>query len=320
MRSRQATDPSFERIEDTRQSAAPVPTRGILHPVAGLSVFDLERQPPPPELAPFVEWSWAVRWRLEPGREHEQATLPFPSVNLVFEEGEYRVYGPCTRRFVTRIRGEGWVLGVRFRAAGFSAFSRVPLRELVDGVRPLSAVLGTVSPPPAESPAEARRLLFGVLRACRPVHAPAHALADRVVAAIAEDPSLARVEELARLAGCSARSLHRLLERHVGVGTKWLVRRARVQSAAERVARGESVDWAELAHELGYADQPHFIREFRDQVGETPAAYAARCREAQSKAARSVPEDEIRAPAVADGARCKSAATARAPTSGTGQD
>jgi AraC-like DNA-binding protein len=162
----------------------------------------------------------------------------------------------------------------------------------VDRALPLTAVLGTASPPPAESPAEARRLLFAVLRARRPVQEPAQALADKVVTAIGENPSLSRVDELARLAGCSPRSLHRLLETHVGVGTKWLVRRARVQSAAERVARGEHVDWAELAHELGYADQSHFIREFRDQVGETPAAYAARCREALSKTARSVREDE----------------------------
>lgn len=280
MRSGEATELRGDRIEQTRQTAAPLPTRGILHPVAGLRVFDLERESPPAELARFVEWTWAVRWQLEPGCEHEQATLPFPSVNLVFEEGAYRVHGPCTRRFVARLRGEGWVLGVRFKAAGFSAFSRVPLRNLVDRVLPLTAVLGVESPPPAASPAEARRLLFAVLRACRPVHEPAQALAERVVSVIAQDPSLSRVEELARLAGCSPRSLHRLLETHVGVGTKWLVRRARVQSAAERVARGERVDWAALAHELGYADQPHFIREFRDQVGETPAAYAARCREA----------------------------------------
>jgi AraC-like DNA-binding protein len=280
MRFAEATAPVADRIEQTRQSVAGGSTRGILHPVAGLGVFDLEREAPPIELAQFVEWTWVVRWRLEPGREHEQATLPFPCVHLVFEEGAYRVHGPRTQRFVTRIRGQGWVLGVRFRAAGFSAFSRLPLRELVDRVLPLSTVLGAASPPPAKTPAEARRLLFAVLRACRAVHAPAQALAERVVAAIGEAPALSSVEEAARLAGCSPRSLHRLLETHVGVGTKWLVRRARVQAAAECVGRGEHVDWAALAAELGYADQPHFIREFRAQVGETPAAYAARCREA----------------------------------------
>jgi AraC-like DNA-binding protein len=276
MWSRDATDAPAARIEQTRQTVAGTSTRGILHPIAGLGAFELEREPPPADLAPFVEWTWAVRWHLEAGREHEQATLPFPSVHLVFEEGAYRVHGPRTRRFVTRIRGEGWVLGVRLRAAGFSSFSRVPLRELVDRVARLEEALETAPLPPAASATEARGLLFGALRARRPVYVEGQAIAERLVAEIAREPSL-RVGELARLAGCSPRSVHRLLQTHVGVGTKWLVRRARVQSAAERVARGERVDWAELAHELGYADQSHFIRDFRDQVGETPAVYAARC-------------------------------------------
>jgi len=257
-----------------------MPTLGILHPLAGLTAFTLERQPPPPELTPFVEWTWAVRWNLANGREHEQATLPFPCVHLVFEDGAYRVHGPRTRRFVTQLRGEGWVLGVRFRPAGFSAFTRVPLCELVDRVLPFEAVLSVPSPPPAETPAAARQLLFDALSALQPVHEASQALADRVVAAIGDDPTRARVGALSKLAGCSPRSLHRLLKSRVGVGTKWLVRRARVQAAAERVARGESVDWSRLADQLGYADQAHFIREFREQTGETPAAYAARCREA----------------------------------------
>jgi AraC-like DNA-binding protein len=278
MWSRDLRSRRLDRIEESRHPDATVATRGILHPLAGLGTFELEREPAPTELHPFVEWTWVVRWRLEKEREHEQATLPFPCVHLVFEEGSYRVHGPRTQRFVKRLRGEGWVLGVRFRPAGFSSFSRLPLRELVDQVLPFEAVLGVASPPPAESPDVARRQIFAVLQAHRPVHEPAQVLADRVVSAIGEDPSRARVEALAKLAGCSARSLHRSLEKHVGVGTKWLVRRARVQAAAESVARGEHVSWTALASELGYADQAHLIREFRDQVGETPAAYAARCR------------------------------------------
>jgi hypothetical protein len=37
------------------------------------------------------------------------------------------------------------------------------------------------------------------------------------------------------------------------------------------------VAWAALALELGYHDQAHLIRDFKAQVGFTPAAYAERC-------------------------------------------
>jgi methylphosphotriester-DNA--protein-cysteine methyltransferase len=103
------------------------------------------------------------------------------------------------------------------------------------------------------------------------------ALADRLVRLAQEDRAIVRAEDLARAAEMSVRSLHRLFERHVGVGPKWVVRRSRVQEAAERVARGERVDWAAAAQDLGYHDQSHLIHDFREQIGSTPAAYARRC-------------------------------------------
>ncbi|MCB1636320.1 MAG: helix-turn-helix transcriptional regulator, partial [Xanthomonadales bacterium] len=33
-------------------------------------------------------------------------------------------------------------------------------------------------------------------------------------------------------------------------------------------------DWVRLAADLGYADQAHFIRDFKVAVGQTPASYA----------------------------------------------
>jgi AraC-like DNA-binding protein len=63
----------------------------------------------------------------------------------------------------------------------------------------------------------------------------------------------------------------------VGVPPKWVVRRFRVQEACERVKTGEAPNWSQLASELGYFDQSHFIRDFKDQVGRTPAEYAAWC-------------------------------------------
>ena len=78
------------------------------------------------------------------------------------------------------------------------------------------------------------------------------------------------------------RTLHRSFERYIGVGPKWIIRRCRVQEAAERVASGAAVTWAALALELGYHDQAHLIRDFKAQIGFTPAAYAKRCAAAAS--------------------------------------
>jgi AraC-like DNA-binding protein len=53
------------------------------------------------------------------------------------------------------------------------------------------------------------------------------------------------------------------------------MRRARLHEAAERADRGEQVDWAALASDLGYADQAHLTRDFTATLGVPPTRYAA---------------------------------------------
>ena len=101
-------------------------------------------------------------------------------------------------------------------------------------------------------------------------------LVNRLVALAQEDRDIMQAQDLAHVAGSSVRSLHRLFERYVGVGPKWIVRRSRVQEAAERVARGERVRWAVIARDLGYHDQAHLIRDFQQFAGSSPREFARR--------------------------------------------
>lgn len=263
-----------------RQPPAVDDTRGILGPGRGLQRFKLTRDAPPPALAGLVEWVWTVQWKLPAGVTHEQQTLPAPCVHLVAEDGTYRVHGPGTARFVTTLRGRGFATGLRFTPAGFSVFTSRAMRALVDRVLPARELFG-VLPPPAKTPRAARARLLRVVTAAPKREDPDVARVNALVETLQRDASVVRVEQLAAAAGVSVRTLHRLFERTVGVGSKWMVRRARVQEAAERVKRGDRVDWADVAQQLGYSDQAHLIRDFRRQVGLTPAAYARACRGAR---------------------------------------
>jgi transcriptional regulator GlxA family with amidase domain len=97
-----------------------------------------------------------------------------------------------------------------------------------------------------------------------------------MVARIAADPKLTRVDELATLLGVGIRRLQRLFAEYVGVGPKWVIRRYRLHEVTERLAKGVDVDWARLAAELGYADQAHFSRDFTAMFSEPPSCYAER--------------------------------------------
>lgn len=260
-------------------------TRGILNPHRAFRHFSLEREPGPPDLAAFVENFWSVRWELEAGQSFAQEVLPYPCANLSLEDGRFLLHGPCTQRFAAHLAGEGVVSAVKFTPAGFFAFAALPMRQLVDAIVPVEAATGRPLPAPAATDfAAVRAALEAFLRSVAPKASESLLLVNRLVHLAQEDRQIARAEDLASLAETSLRSLHRLFERHVGVGPKWIVRRARVQEAAERVANGERVDWARTAQELGYFDQAHLIRDFRDQVGFTPEAYARRCAAAAADA------------------------------------
>ncbi len=79
------------------------------------------------------------------------------------------------------------------------------------------------------------------------------------------------VAQLAADLNTSARSLQRLLAAHQ-LSYSQLLAEARCRSAALRLLHA-STSIAEIGFVCGYADQPHFTREFRERVGVTPARY-----------------------------------------------
>ncbi len=127
------------------------------------------------------------------------------------------------------------------------------------------------------APEEKLALTEAFLRARMPEPDPDVALVQEVVADMLEVEPGTSVEAIARRHAVSTRTLQRLFRRHVGVGPKWVLRRYRLQEAAEQLAAGERSDWTRLALDLGYFDHAHFIRDFRAVVGRSPSEYEAAC-------------------------------------------
>jgi AraC-like DNA-binding protein len=268
-------------LRSCARGRASTDTRGILNPGAQGERFQLERLEPARDLRCVVERYWCVRWELAPGDSYLTETLPFPSVNVVFEGDAARVNGICTRRWSRVLRGAGRVFGVKFQPGAFAPFFDRPIRELTDRVLPLADVFGEgaraletqLLAEPRDS--ERARVFEAFLRPRLPPPDPERARVLQIVNVATATPGLNRVEQLARAASVPTRSLQRLFQRYLGVTPKWMLCRFRMQEAAQRVAAGELVDWAALAAELGYFDQAHFARDFKAQLGKTPGAYAA---------------------------------------------
>ena len=255
--------------------------RGILHPRAGSAAFSLGRYLPSAELTPFVDYLWSVEWDRTGQLPHVQRVLPNPAVHLSFEPDLSRVTGVARRSaaFEYRLTGAGRVVGVRFRAGGARPWLAGPVSALTDREAPVRELVELDDVPlrravqEAPDAAAAAALVDAALVPLRPEPDPTVDRVAGLVDAVAHDPSIRRAADLAELAGTGVRSLQRLCAEWVGVGPTWLVRWARLHEAAGR-AEGGPVDWAQLAAELGYADQSHLVRDFTRVVGEPPARYA----------------------------------------------
>ena len=252
--------------------------RGILNAPATGDGSGLTRYWPAPDLAPFIEHFWVVRWNVPEPLTAE--TVPHPSVHLVLEtSGRAEVIGVMSRKFTRRIEGQGRVIGTKFRPGAFRAFVSRPVSDFTNTRLHVTEVLGekarNLGPRVfrSDDDLEGIAILEPFLWGLRPRRDESIDLAGRVAARIAEDRGIVRVEQIVSEFGVPSRRLQRLFREYVGVSPKWTIQRYRLLEAAERMAAGTTFAWAELALDLGYADQAHFIRDFKRFVGRTPAHY-----------------------------------------------
>ncbi|MFF2088164.1 DUF6597 domain-containing transcriptional factor [Nocardia sp. NPDC058176] len=232
---------------------------------------------PSGELARYVERYWAVDWNYE--RPYRQVVVPLPNVHLTFREGHGEVHGPSSTHVYRELAGAGSVFGVAFRPGMFGPFLRGPVAALRDRRVDATTIFDSAPVPTdlgAAMSAADRDTVERFLGAHLPALDTRAELAARMVATIADDPTVTRVDALAERFGTSTRRVQRLFAEHVGIGPKWVVRRYRLHEITERMAAGIEIDWAALAVGLGYADQAHLSRDFRTIFGEPPTSYAQR--------------------------------------------
>lgn len=268
-------------------------SRGILGPWLLRQRVQLTRYPAGPALAGLVDRFWAVRWDLPPGAVHRQQVLTHPGANFSIGTAdarpgerqagqiEARLNG-VARGLTTRVLvGRGWAVAALARPGGLGAFITGSASGLTDRIVPLgeaigadeAALLGQVTGEPDEA-SRVGLLAAALEQAVDPQRLlPASQVAD--AARLAEtNRGIRRLRDLSDGVGVGPRSLQRMFLQYAGVSPIWVIRRYRLMEAAEAVREGTQVSWAEVAADLGYADQAHLIRDFRAATGQTPAAYA----------------------------------------------
>lgn len=249
------------------------PARGVVH--APASPVTHSRTPPAEALAGVIEHFWSVAWDLPAPLQVQ--TLPHPSVHVTVEGRKHEVAGIATRRFSRMLEGQGRVFGIKFRPAMFHGVLGAPVSTLADRVVPISAVFGRAGARWAkelgasdEPITVAERFLLERVKDDDPLARVVRDLVERA----AVERTWVKVEHLTAASGFTLRMLQRHFRTYVGASPKWVLQRYRLHEANERLKANPRLELADLAMELGYVDQPHFVRDFKAVVGVTPGAYA----------------------------------------------
>jgi len=252
----------------------PGSTRGTLYPDRLPALYRLA---PEGRAETLVRWFWITRWSLPDGEVSRQELISFPALNLVVEHGMVGLAGPTTRADHTDLSGAGWAIGALLRPAAVPIFTPDPgsLRDAYDPFEAPDLHAGIAAAMASDS--EAGRALaaqrFAAWLVARSGEPTAEALLANRLAELAEDPGVRRVGTIAGQLAVSERTLQRIARTYIGLSPAALIRRRRLQEAAERIRDDPEADLAALATELGYTDQAHLTNEFARVLGFTPASY-----------------------------------------------
>lgn len=256
---------------------------GVVHADTGMQRFSLARYEPNAALQPFIEHYWIVRYDLRGQAPYTQTVLSHPSVNLAFEHDDHGrrtlVYGVPRRPFQRTLQGEGRVLGIKFLPGGFYPYYRQPVSTLFGQTQDAALFFGSACRDIADQllaadddSAMAEQAQHFLLQRLPAIDPEAGAIGE-MVRIIREDQRFVRVEQVCERFEISMRQLQRAFNKYVGVPPKWVLKRYRLQEAAEQLERNPTLSIAELSIQLDYYDQAHFIHDFKAHLGQSPSAY-----------------------------------------------
>lgn len=85
-----------------------------------------------------------------------------------------------------------------------------------------------------------------------------------------------KIKDLEEITGVSIRTLQRKFQESMGMSPKTYSRIIRCQSAIYKINHDDKVTLLDLAFDLGFTDQPHFLKEFKKLVSTTPLHYQSK--------------------------------------------
>ncbi|MFZ6648264.1 DUF6597 domain-containing transcriptional factor [Undibacterium sp. TJN25] len=245
---------------------------------------------PRPALSAFVECLWTCSVGKDmPACSHK--VLPDNGIDILWQDcnpGGFAV-GMMTSSSVVTMESPLRTIAVRFKPGCAAYFFLAPLSELTDERADIGnlwdrgldrQIADALWARPITIREQLDVIEHHLLQRLAISGKPqARGLVAHAVAQIESAGGLLKIESLADAVGVSRQHLATQFRARVGIPAKTFARICRFRRTMEDIrathAPARKIDWAQLALDRGYFDQPHLIHEFRAFSGSSPDAFAA---------------------------------------------
>lgn len=256
----------------------------------------------PADLQPFLESFWCVEAH---GPETElsswQYCLASGLVEIIFHVTPHKTHtgilagrqvdfpesfigGIHLEPVMFRMRGGTGMFGISCKPETFVTLFNLPIADLVDSYAELHTFfgpcLGDLEHRILEAPANEHRVQIAAAFFRR--RAAMYAQRGRfyfpeAMQFIRMAAGQHSVDELCSKVFVGKRQLQRAFQDNIGISPKTYGRIVRFKGAYDYVQRHPHATWTEISYHFGYADQSHFIRDFKEFTGENPRSFLAGC-------------------------------------------
>lgn len=241
--------------------------------VLGSEQFHLHLAPENPEISHF--YSFTADKSCKPAR-----VIPDGCIDLLFDcdasDSTGMVYGSRMETDAVQFESNHRYFGVRFLPGVLPNFLTISASELIGQEYSLQEVMKGSEPlleqvMNAKSFAEqVEAVNQNLINKSKPEPSQ---LIQQIIEKIRQHKGNIQVQDLERFSGYTTRTLQRLFKNEIGLTPKGFSRVIRCQSAVYDINHRDHLVFSELAGDLGFTDQSHFLREFKKLLNITPLEY-----------------------------------------------
>jgi hypothetical protein len=190
------------------------------------------------------------------------------------------VMGQRTKSFDILPTGNVDTFAICFYPIGFANFVTMPLENLVDKETPISELFGQSVADELEQQmiqaADSRQRIDIIESFLLKTLSEKNTISNIVkstVDALLKTNGTTRINVLLKDNISKRRQLERHFRKQIGISPKQLSKAIRLQATLNLLLNKKSETLTDIAYEIDYFDQNHFIKDFKDLVGVTPKEF-----------------------------------------------